>query len=197
MDFALADSIIQLSRVHGGQEEAHIHQRLYLPSEMQTEGGFRLLPPPVTAITVEDRDQCTQVTQKGLDNHLSGRESSEGQAVNTSPSAGRNIAFMFVASGCAWICVCLCAHMCGWDVSKVLMASLHSGYLVSFDNVAVVSLVFSPCLQMHVSHKNEDEDTKLWEDCYIDLEVNISLVHCVLCMHFSRQDSIIYREKVN
>lgn len=35
--FALADSIIQLSRVHGGQEEAHIHQRLYLPSEMQTE----------------------------------------------------------------------------------------------------------------------------------------------------------------
>lgn len=37
VDFALTDSIIQLSRVHGGQEEAHIHQRLYLPSEMQTE----------------------------------------------------------------------------------------------------------------------------------------------------------------
>lgn len=50
---------------------------------------------------------------------------------------------------------------------------------------------------MHVSHKNEDEDTKLWEECYIDLEVNISLVHCVLYVHFSRQDSILYSEKVN
>lgn len=55
----------------------------------------------MTAITVEDRDQCTQMTQKQLDNHLSGCESSGAQAVNTSPSAGRNIAFMFVASGCA------------------------------------------------------------------------------------------------
>lgn len=68
---------------------------------------------------------------------------------------------------------------------------------MSFDNVTVVFLVFSPCLEMHVSHKNEDEDTKLWQECYIDLEVNIYLVHCVLCVHFSRQDSIIYSEKVN
>lgn len=128
--------------------------------KQRTTGGSGRLPPPLTAITVINGDQNTQVTQWRLADHLSDDESSAASTVNTGPSdarVGRSIAYSS-ASGCveAIVCVCVCADSClcvcicvyVWEAFKALMASFHCGHPVSSDNVTMVCGSFLQlCLQ--------------------------------------------------
>lgn len=132
--------------------------------KQRVAGGSGLLPPPVTAITVINGDQNTQVTQRGPTDHLSAGESSAAPTVNTSPSdarVGGGIAYMR-ASGCVCLdlCLCVCFCVCAWLAFRALMAIFHCGHRVPSDNVTVVSLVFQRCPQTHVSHKHVDEDSE-------------------------------------
>lgn len=112
-------------------------------TKKRTTGGSGLLPPLVTAITVINGDQNTQVTQRGLADHLSGGESSLAPTVNASPSD--------VKAGGGLVCMRVCMHLdVGGRLSK-LMASFHCGHLVSSDNMTVVSSVFQLCLQTRVT----------------------------------------------
>lgn len=96
-------------------------------------GGSGPLPQPVSAITVINGDQNTQVTEKP--DHLSGGESSVAPTVNTGPS------YVRVGGSVACIWMCVCASACAWEASKALMAS----HVVSSDNVTVDSPVFQLC----------------------------------------------------
>lgn len=69
-------------------------------------GGSGLLPPPVTAITVINGDQNTQVTQRRPHDHLSGGESSVAATVNTAPSDVR-VGGSTCVYACIWMCVCV------------------------------------------------------------------------------------------
>lgn len=117
----------------------HMKYRLCLLSERQTEaGGSRPLPQAVSAITVINGDQNTQVTQSEPADHLSGGESSAAPTVNTGPSdarVGGSIACVHLDT-----CVCICVCVRGFQSADGKFP------LWSSEIVTVVSSVLQLCL---------------------------------------------------
>lgn len=124
-------------------QSQHVKWWLYLPSERQkkTKRGRWVcpLPPLVTAITVINGDQNTQVTQRGLITCL---VVSHDWFLLSTP-----IHHMQELEGT----MCICKHL---DLCKrllMLTASFHYGHMVSSDKMVEVSSVLWLCLQTRVT----------------------------------------------
>lgn len=91
---------------------------------------------------------------------------------------------------CVCVCVsvdlCLCVFISVWEVFNVLMASFHSGHLVSSGNVTAASCCFpAPPADTCVTDKNTCRWRHQGREGFTDLDemVIFSSVHFVLCVH--------------